>query len=268
MPSKIALVGIPIETVPLQDEGYGYNICAHIPGLTARVRELILDKAKKQGIFIEDLKEVYLGEHYEVGYNIDRLSGIPVELRNTVKAVDIKKLEEARKQLLEKSKGYDLIVAVGASHLGAIILYDDNDSVARLDYHTDFKDKENLVYGFNSYMDWVKQNIRNLDITNYFTKPANDDPIFGRLASDTNGKHYTFANHFDIDVDCFDLRYFIQNVFKHEKGSSKVTPEIVLSMIREAKPNKLGIWEYRPSRDSNNAGLDFIVNSITAATSN
>ena len=266
MPPKIALVGIPIETVPLQDEGY--VICAYIPGMTTQARELIVDKAKKQGILIEDLKEVYLGEHYEVGYNIDRLDGIPVGLKNIVKAVDMKKLEEARKQILEKSKGYDLIVAVGASHLGAIILYEDNDIVARLDYHTDFKDKENLVYGFNSYMDWVKQNIRNLDVTNYFAKPAKNDPIFGRLASDTNDKHYTSANHFDIDVDCFDLRYFIQDVFKHEKGSSGVTPETVLSMIREAKLNKLGIWEYRPSRDSNKAGLDFIVNSIIAATSN
>jgi hypothetical protein len=263
MSPNIGLVGVPLETIPVQEEVY--NVSAHIPGITDQTRGLILKRAEEQGIFIRDLGELCLGEYYDTGFRVDRLRGIPLLYVSQVRTRDMNKLEEARQWVLKESKEYDLIVAIGASHLGAIVFYEDGDCVARLDYHTDFRDQEDAVFAFNSYMNWVKQNIKGADVTNYFIKSGQNDSVFGRRALDTSDKHYAYANHFDIDVDCFNLNFGIQDVFQHENGPSEATPKMVLSMIKEAKPKKLGIWEYRPPRDFNKAGLEFIVDSIINA---
>lgn len=263
MGSRIALVGVPIETVPVQEEPFCVE--AYLPGVTDRTRSMIIRKAAERGIKVEDLGEVSAGTRYQPEFTIDRLAGVPFLLLPKIPSRDMQRLEEERELLLARSRGLDLLVAVGASHLGAIVLYDAGDVVARLDYHSDFADSSNVPFGSASYMDWVKANVRPVDVTNFFVRQREKGVVFGRESPD--GKAPPGVNHFDIDVDCFDLRLQIQNVYPHSEGSSGVTPELVLSMIGQSKPRKLGIWEYRPSGDYNRAGLDFIVRAIETAVS-
>ncbi len=259
---KIALVGVPAEIVPIQD--CLYSISANLTGVTNPARELILKKAEERGIPIHDLGEVSAGEHYKPKFNIDRLKGVPYFLSYDVPSVKMKALLKSRKCVLEKSKEFDLTVAVGPSHLGAIVLYEEEDVVARLDYHADFTGKDNVVFSYASYMDWIRQNMKKVDVTNFFVKYKEKGFVFGRESSNMTVSSGT--NHFDIDVDCFDPNFQIQRVYSHDKGWSGVTPGHVLSMIRQARPRKLGIWEYRPFYDCQLKGLEFVVNAIEAAT--
>lgn len=265
MTPKIGLIGIPLETVPIVDTGL--LMLVYLPHITEKTLEAIVERAKSEGIQIDNLGEADLGEHYNPGFKVDRFAGVHEHLAHKLRWRDMKRVEEAREWVLSKSREYDLLMCVGPSHLGAITLYEDNDKVARLDYHADFTgwEPDKIAFSYASYMDWVKHNIRDVDVINYFVRWSENGVVFGREATGIEDKSYALANHFDIDVDCFPLSYQIQYVHKHVSGrclASDVTPELVLSMIEEAKPKKIGIWEYRESKDYRKIGLDFIVSSV------
>lgn len=257
---RLGLIGIPVETVFLQESWMIKS--AYIPKITNITRELIQQGVNHKRVSVEDLGELKLGPDYELKYRIDRLEGIPDLLEDCVHTRDMDKLEEGRKTILSRAKEYDLFMAVGPSHLGAIVLYEKNDFVARLDHHADYADIpfKNLMPSYASYMNWVENNVKKINVTNYFVHYKECGKMFGK--EDTlEGDSHKLANHFDIDVDCFDLSHRIQDVYPHEK-SSKISPANVLKMISEAKPQKIGIWEYRSERDYNNEGLTFILDTI------
>lgn len=262
MTPKIGLIGIPLETVPIRDTGL--LMPTYLPHTTEKTLDIIVEKAKSEGIQLDNLGEANLGDDYNPGFMVDRIEGVDEFYANRLRRRDMKRLEEARKWVLSKNYEYDLLVCIGPSHLGAITLYEDNDRVARLDYHADFTGWEphKIAFSYATYMDWVKHNLKDVDITNYFVRWSENGIVFGREASGIEDKSYASANHFDIDVDCFHLFYEICNVFPHISGASDATPEMVLSMIEETKPKKIGIWEYRLSKDYRKIGLNFIVSCM------
>lgn len=261
MAARIGLIGVPIETAPVMEDSHNFSV--YVPGMTDKARCSIIRSAGERGICVEDLGEVNLGES-GVDFKFDRLKGVPYLFIDKLQKPDlIEQLESARKNVLEQAKGFDFFVAVGANHLGGMVLYDEGDIVARLDYHADFAGKKNVILGCASYMDWVAENIKNLEVINYFVRYRECGKIFGKEGMKGDGQ-YARANHFDIDVDCFALKYRIQNIYPHDIGASEATPELVAAMIKEAKPRKIGIWEYRPERDYDNNGLEFIVEAIKA----
>ncbi len=262
MKKRIALVGVPLETVPLQDDAT--VIPAYIPDITYNTRKLILEKCAGEGIEIEDLGELDVGEHYYPGFRFNRIDGLPLVYANDIRHRDLDRIERARTKLLKDTQRYGLLIATGPSHLSAITLYEERDNVARYDYHADFSNWEpkRIYYSYATYMDWVKNNIEDIDVTNYFVKIFQEGIAFGHNADYNTDDSYKTANHFDIDVDCFNSKFRIQNVYNHNKGPAEATPEILLSMIRQAKPNKIGIWEYRDYLDYDNNGLEFILDAI------
>jgi hypothetical protein len=266
MKPRIGLIGVPIETVPIQLDTLGNYVCAHLPGITDKTREAILKIAEEKNLFIDDLGETDLGSYYNPGFRVDRKEGMPFDFYDKLIQRDMKKLEEARKQILKKSKKYDLIVATGPSHLGAIVLYDKGKLVLRMDYHTDFSDLDPKIiyFSYSNYMSWVKANVKKTNVINYFVKPNPGETIFGAIG-DANQDSPSSADYFDIDVDCFNVAYQMQNIYSHHNGPSEATPELVLAMIEKAKPRKIGFWEYRPRRDAENKGLEFIVNAMVRA---
>ena len=140
MAPRIGIIGVPLETVPIKEE-FCY-VEAVIPGITDDQRALIIRKVNEQRIPIEDLGEVYLSEDYDPGFSIDRLAGVPWFFLDKIVLKDMDKLNEERERVLKLSEGYDLFVAIGLSHLGAIILYKEGDKVGRCDYHGDFSGKK------------------------------------------------------------------------------------------------------------------------------
>lgn len=268
MRRKIGLIGVPIEEIPIQDTGLP-PISAYIPGITNETRESIIKLAKESCLNIEDLGEAIVGDEYKPTLNINRIDGIPFAFSHEIRKRSMEKLAKARKDILKQAKDYDLFVAIGPSHLGAITLYESGDRVARLDYHSDFiKTTEQLSYNFASYMDWVSDNVKNITVENYFNKSKEFEHFFGKNIDDLLYGMFKKANHFDIDVDCFDKKYQIQNVYDHEDGSPDASPDIALFMINKAKPKKIGIWEYRPKGDHQKNGLKFIVDAMKTATKN
>ncbi|MFH1589822.1 MAG: hypothetical protein ABIB43_04615 [archaeon] len=264
MRKKIGLIGIPIEEVPINDTDYLACISKYIPEVTSPVRKQILELTA--GLNIEDLGEAVVGEPYELTMKVDRLEGMPYIFSQKVSNSEIKMIEKERKRILKTSKEFDLLIAIGPSHLGAITLYEKKDRVARLDYHSDYINiDENISYNYASYMDWVAENIKNITVENYFNTSKEFEHYFGKNIEDFLYGQFTRANHFDIDVDCFDKKYQIQNIYPHESGSTGASPDIVLLMIKKAKPKKLGIWEYRPQGDYQGNGLKFIVDAIKTA---
>ncbi len=265
MAARIGLIGIPLETIPvmLESDNPIYSISAYLPGLTDKTRKMILERARQSNICLEDFGEICLGEYYKPDFSVNTSRGISVFHAEKLAQVGIGQLEKERKEFLKRVQDYDLVVAIGANHLGGIVLYEENDIVARLDYHSDFSTSDAVILDYASYMVWVKRNIQDIAVTNYFVKYAESGGIFGEEGRIGDGQ-YARANHFDIDVDCFNRRFMIQNVYTHDQGPSEATPEMMLDMIKEAMPRKIGIWEYRPERDSG-AGLEFIVEAIKNA---
>ncbi len=259
---KIALVGVPAEIVPIMDSGY--HVSANIPGLTDRIRRLVIETAAKRGVQVQDLGEASAGDTRKVPFAVDRVGGIPEYYEGWLPPTRLRTLEQSRKRILKSARDeYDLLVAVGPSHLGAIVLYEKLDVVARLDYHADFTGRDDVFINYATYMDWVRRKLKKVDVINFFVREKEEGIVFGRESS--NGDVPAGTNHFDIDVDCFDPRFQMQRVYEHNRGGSGVTPEQVLSMIRQARPRKLGIWEYRQSHDPQQNGIEFIVDAIEAA---
>ena len=262
MPPRIGMIGVPIEDVPIQDAGI--LIPAFLPHITDRLRGAVISEAYKYGIQIVDLGEVNLGQGCNLGFYPDRVEGVSPDYNITM--WNIKELEKERRRVLTLSRLYDLIVGIGPSHSGAIVLYEKGDVTSRYDYHSDCGDERELpkgarfAYNCGNYMNWVKERLMGLTVGNYYVKCLMGG-ICGRiLADDDNfGEH---AKYHDIDSDCFGL--WIQNVYPPQKryGPPSGNPYQVLSFLRAPKPDKLGIWEYRSTRDPSRQGIPFIVSAI------
>ncbi len=257
---KVGLIGIPIETVPIHECWMVKS--SYLPGITDEARKSIRARVDRREVDIDDLGEMKLGPDYSLNHEVDRLRGVPQIFSNYVRTRDMDLLESGRKELLSKKDEYDLLLALGPSHLGGIVLYEESDIVARMDHHADYSDipYQDLMPTYASYMNWVENNIEDIDVTNYFVHYREFGELFGREGLPDDDSHVR-ANHFDIDVDCFDPSYRIQDVYPHEKPSG-ISPSQVLEMIRDARPDKIGIWEYRLSRDYDKEGLSFIAEML------
>jgi hypothetical protein len=288
MAKKIGLIGVPLEDLCVW--GHYDLVSTYIPHITDSLRKEIIDKASERDVKVKDLGEVFLGEDYPRPYPTDRYEAVHNRYDWVMRWRDMGLLEQARHDVLKKSEEFDLLVAVGHSHLGAIVLYDNSEKVARLDYHSDYTklrsamddkrpDYESLRINFACYMNWVEHNLIGTEVTNYFAKCYDDEypgqkipmPVFGRRAEFPDGKDYKSATHFDIDVDCVDARFHVQDCYSQEEqygGPTGASPDDVVAMVGEARPNKLGFWEYRLGHDMSRGrkGVKMIADSIVAAT--
>ena len=267
MAKRIGLVGVPIED--LYTFGQTNLVSTYIPHITDELRKAVIGETREKGISVRDIGEVFLGEDYYHPYPIDRYDEVPERFIMEMPWRNMRLLERARGKVLTLSRHYDLLVAVGHSHLGAIVLYEPLEDTARLDYHGDFRrNSENLIINFACYMNWVRDNIFLPAITNYFVTSKEDFDVLGRRADGIEDKRYDYAKHFDIDVDCVDWKYNIQDCYRQDErlgGPTGVSPDDVVKMVGEAKPNKLGFWEYRLNHDhSGLLGLKMIADSIAA----
>jgi len=261
---KIALIGIPIETIVIKDTLGCFE--SYLPSITNETRNKIIKKLDSYNILIDDLGEINLGESYDYGNvtNI-RSEGIPLLLEDKYKEVNLDTLLEQRKSTLKKVENYDLFFAIGPSHLGALTLYENEEVVLRCDYHSDFDyDNADSYICYASYMDWVQQKLKNVNVDNYFVKYKPFGKCFGKNIKKVKLNNPE-ANHCDIDMDCFNETFQIHNtsVYPHRWGKSEATPELVKKMIMKANPKKVGFWEYRRSWDYQNNGFNFIVDVIT-----
>lgn len=291
MTNKIGLIGVPIEDLFIW--GQMKELArSYIPHITDNLRTRIVEETAKKGVLVDDLGEIYLGEDYEQPFPIDRYEEVPDRYRFMVRDFKLSALEEQRQKVLEKKDDYELLVCVGHSHLGAIVLYEDDEKVARLDYHGDYYvGNYNITLNFATYMNWVEKNIAGAEVYNYFARDVKYgklQPVYGTRVSGesisgkwvsetqvsgledrTDDKSYLSANHFDIDVDCTDWRHKIQDSYSQDAefgGPTGVVPDDMVRMVGEAKPRKIGFWEYRLNHDhSGGLGLKMIVDSIVAA---
>jgi hypothetical protein len=279
MAKKIGLIGVPLEDLCVW--GYSALVSTYIPHITDSLRKAIVEEAAARDVKVKDLGEVYLGGDYPRPYPTDRSEAVHNRYMDMMRWIDMALLEQARHDVLKKSENYDLLVAVGHSHLGAIVLYDHSEKVARLDYHSDYTrcDYRSLRVNFACYMNWVEKNIADADVTNYFAKCLSHNwsgltqqlmPVLGRRGEYPEDKSYASASHFDIDVDCVDARFHIQDCYSQEEkygGPTGASPDDVVAMVGEAQPNKLGFWEYRLGHDMSRGrkGVRMIADSIAAA---
>lgn len=235
-------------------------IPSYIYGITDSTRKSIIEKAKN--LKIQDLGELDVGGDFGPKIAFNRKIGISDRERELFKHRDIRRLLVSKEKLLKEN--FNLLIVVGASHAGTIVLYEDNDIVSSLDYHSDYTNEDSVTLNHTTYMNWIKENIKNAKVTNFFTKYF-EKGFFGELAYHV---FYQNANHFDIDIDCFkpEFKMLDTDIYNYINGDPEATPEQVHKMIKEAKPNKLGIWEYRPEYDRKKNGLKFIVDAIYAAS--
>lgn len=267
MAKRVGIIGVPIEDLFIWGN-MSYVTQTYIPHITDGLRKKILEECSKNDIVVEDLGEVYLGEDYEHPYPTDRYEDVPDRFIPYMRPVNPTLLDKGREATLESSRDYDLVVGVGHSHMGAIVLYDDLEQVARLDYHGDFRSEfgPDHMLNFACYMNWVKDNLVQADVLNYFVTSKKDYLVFGERARGLSDRRYIYASHFDIDVDCVDERFRIQDCYIHVDGSTGIAPDDIVRMVSEARPNKLGFWEYRLNHDnSGGLGLKMIADCIRSA---
>ncbi len=275
MRPRIGLIGVPVETVFLNGDFWdGVPYTAFIPQLTTTARDAIITHAKKEDIAIDDLGEVDFGA-YDPGFNTARIAyqGISPFSLSKLKFISKEMLEQKRVETLASASAYDIFLAVGNSHAGAVLLYESHDKVTRCDYHADFGNfpKSPATINYANYMDWVHHALEGVHVSNYFVKYFQEGKnVYGTLAGDSPERNSVHANHFDIDVDCFDTALQIQSLYPHANGANKVKPVQVSAMIRASEdsrpgPFKIGFWEYRCYDDARGEGITFIVDSITQA---
>jgi len=171
--------------------------------------------------------------------------------------VDINDLIIKGREIKKKYSNAKRIICVGPSHVGALMLYEDDDVVARYDCHGDYSAthskanparKEKLVYNLANYMNGVEDNFRNIRVINYGVQRMS---TYGETGI---GEEYLEANHFDIDIDVFDKKYNMNN----SEQKSYFHTQDLLRMIKQADPRKIGVWEYRPEEDKERNALRFI----------
>lgn len=291
MTKRIGMVGVPIEDVYVCGQ-MTELFRTYIPRQTDELRAKIIEGAAIEGVNITDLGEICLGEYYEPAFPTDRYEEVSDRQRDLIRGFELARLERERLSVLANKSDYELLISVGHSHLGGIVLYEDNDKVARLDYHGDYySGNYNIMLNFATYMNWVEKNISQAEVHNYFARDmkygklqpvygtrVSGESISGKLVSETHvsglvdrtdDRSYLSANHFDIDVDCVDWKYHIQDSYSQDAefgGHTGVSPDDIVRMVGEAKPDKIGFWEYRLNHDRSRwLGLKMIVDSIVAA---
>ncbi len=270
MAKSIGIVGVPAEELYVSGD-MGAVVTTYIPGITDKLRKSVIEECTRRGIAADDLGEAYLGEDYEHPYPTDRHEEVPEMFLTQLKNIDFRRLLDARNEVIRKSSAYDLQVAVGHSHLGAIVLYEDLEPVARLDYHGDYCTSFGYNYqvNFACYMNWVKENILLPEVINYFVTSKRDFATFGEKARGPEDRRYMYASHFDIDVDCVDESFRLQDCYSQAPelgGPTGVSPDDIVRMVSEARPDKIGFWEYRLSHDrSGGLGIKMIADCIEAA---
>jgi hypothetical protein len=261
---SIALVGIPLED--LYFWGDSYLLSTYVPHITDGLRKRIIEGTSSLGVKVQDLGEVYMGPEYHAPFSTDRELDIPECYHSHFPSRDMGLLGEARDLILNRSRYLDLLVAVGPSHLGAITLYDNFEAVSRFDYHGDYW---NVSYGqihanFANYMNWIEHNIPFADVTNYCVTSEKLYEVFGRRAKSIGDDRYLDAKVLDIDVDCVDRSYNIQDCYSETDGPPGVSPDDIVRIVSESHCQRLGFFEYRLNHDKSEGklGVKMIVDSI------
>tara|TARA_Y100000310_G_C20655398_1_gene801727 strand:+ start:1092 stop:1928 length:837 start_codon:yes stop_codon:yes gene_type:complete len=267
MSVKVGLVRVPVETVYVKtDNDFIVDIIpAYFSGITNTVRDYLKEIEDDIGyeVRLVDLGELDFGlEENSLPYK----RNVDIWGRESLKEVTLDMLFEERERLFARKEEFDLLVCLGLSHFGGLLLYEDNERVARLDCHGDYFEEHKVRFkgaNYASYMNTVERRFPNAKIVNYGVKTGLGDERMSFLGEDGfmgDDEHLT-ANHFDIDVDCFSEDLRISRLYH----CSDLQPYGVERMISQAKPKKIGIWEYRPEHDMRGYGFQFIVNSIRAA---
>lgn len=263
MKATIGMVGVPIETVFVRtDDDYLIDVIeAYTPGATKNIREFLnkADESRAQGINLIDLGELSFG--ITAGRNYYHREVSEWE-RKSLTDITLDMLLEERGKLLAKKDDFDVLLCIGLSHFGALLLYEDSDFVVRADCHGDYfkKDKEKHIgANYASYMNTVERKFSNARILNYGVRTnfgSETMDFYGEMG-DINCIEHVNANHFDIDVDCFAKELMMSS----SRNCSNLLPAQIESMAAEARPRKIGIWEYRINYDSGN-GRKFIENVV------
>jgi hypothetical protein len=263
MAANIALVGIPLED--LYFWGDSYLLSTYVPHITDRLRKEIIEGTAGLGIKVRDIGEVFMGPDYHPPFSTDRYIDIPECYHDRFPKRNMNLLSEARDFVLNRSRYFDLLVAVGPSHLGAITLYDNFEAASRFDYHGDYRNMSYNILDINfaCYMNWVEHNLIFTDVTNYCVTSKSDYEVFGRRAEGISDNRYLDAKVLDIDVDCVDRSYNIQDCYTQLEGPPGVSPDDIVRIASESRCERLGFFEYRLNHDhSEGLGLKMIVDSI------
>ena len=273
MQPKIGIVGVPLEDVLVKYQPI--TVHTYIPHITDEARRRIIERITSAGFPPIDLGELCMGEDYSLPFSLDVSKELDPVKSHSLRHNNMAYIIAARSFLQNKLKELDLTVAIGPSHLGAITLYSNNDTVARFDYHSDFEEltkKDAMQPTYSNYLDWVRWNIRGFKLTNYSVRwPAKTQrKILGKEAKDIEDTSYLNANHFDTDVDCIDESFGVHTgLYEHKNGPTHLKPSDLVQLIKAAKQvRKLGFWEYRLEHDEYELGLDMIIASILAAARN
>ena len=267
---EIAIIGVPVETIHLKGDNEFDDAPLEVynRGSTNKIRKYLIDCSNSHAnVKLKDLGELNFGLSQDKEY-ICRNMVFEYERKN-IAEINLDTLQKERDFVLIQKENFDYIICIGASHFGALLLYEKNDVVARADFHGDFYweyEKNYIGENYSSYMHTVKRKIikNHKKIINYGWGGSYLDDKNKYLAMDLFGEEGTIGdnrhkntNHFDIDIDCFKKELEISK----SRNCGKLVPKQLESMISEAKPKKIGIWEYRLGYDKGN-GRRFIENVI------
>jgi hypothetical protein len=206
-----------------------------------------------------------MGPEYPVPFSTDRYIEIPECYHGHFPKRDMALVSEARGLVLNRSRYVDLLVAVGPSHLGAITIYDNFETASRFDYHGDYRNVpyDNLDLNFACYMNWVEHNLAFADVTNYCVTSKTDYDVLGRRAKSISDDRNLDAKVLDIDVDCIDRRFNMQDCYSQLDGPTGMSPDDIVRIVSESRAQRVGFFEYRLKHDSSEGlGVKMIVDSI------
>jgi len=241
MKPKLAITGVPVRSIPdIGIDGFYSDIYErYVPGDLQKTLELIKSRADELGLDIVHSEEIAL----------------PSTL------VTIDDLLIAGRAMREKTRDADRIICFGPSHFGALAFYEHNETVARLDCHGDYFSEKGLGknesfpgFGRASYMNAIEKRLKKVTVLNY-----------GVIKMDSFGEKKNFydpaylkANHFDIDIDVFSDEFEMND----EYYKSFFKPEEAAAMLSKAKPQKIGVWEYKPEEDKHGNALKFLLSTL------
>jgi len=241
MAKTIALIGLPVTNhFVINSNGdvedyYPVNS----PGFTAKTLELLAEESLGQGLIISAKEEIVLPDY----------------------DVSIEDLLTAGTYIRQKAKDADRVICFGPSHFGALAFYNGREKVARFDCHGDYFSEKSLApkesfpgSSYASYMNAVEKRFRGVKVLNYGVLKMK---ILGERAIQEE-KKYLSANHFDIDLDVFAAGLRMNN----EPCKSYFKPHELLEILAEAKPRKIGIWEYRQEEDLAGNALKFLLDTV------
>jgi len=271
---EIAILGVPVETIIhyFCDE-FNLPHQVYLPGSTDKIREYLIECNKNyNSVKLVDQGELDL-KSSKKEVLIDVLKNYKT---NSFSEITLDVIREKKDFILKQKKNFDYVICIGPSHFGALFLYEKKDMVARFDFHGDYElsyKRNSFIPTHATYMNIVKE-IGKIKVINYgwggtHLDDENKSPgmsIFGEEGLIGDNKHKN-ANHFDVDVDCFERDLKIARFWKDfEKEKSECcptfTPKQLEVMMSEAKPKKIGIWGYNWDYDNNGNGRKFIENVI------